>query len=74
MTDLAGRTAIVTGGGRGIGRAVCELVAMVRAGGGEAISVAGSIADPATGAVVFVAAEGDSMTGTCVDVNGGLYM
>jgi acetoacetyl-CoA reductase len=25
-------------------------------------------------AVVFVLAEGDYMTGTCLDINGGLYM
>ena len=25
-------------------------------------------------AVVFVASEGDYMTGTCLDINGGLYM
>jgi acetoacetyl-CoA reductase len=78
MSDLAGRTAIVTGGARGIGRAVCELlaergtrlvvnhnasaaaaedlVAAVNAGGGEAIAVAGSIADPATGPALAAAA------------------
>ena len=78
MADLAGRTAIVTGGARGIGRAVCqllaergsrlvvnhnasraaaeELVAAVNAGGGEAIAVAGSIADPATGPALAAAA------------------
>jgi NAD(P)-dependent dehydrogenase (short-subunit alcohol dehydrogenase family) len=78
MSDLAGRTAIVTGGARGIGRAVCELlaergcrlvvnynasaaaaadlVAAVNAGGGEAVAVAGSIADPATGPALASAA------------------
>jgi NAD(P)-dependent dehydrogenase (short-subunit alcohol dehydrogenase family) len=78
VADLDGRTAIVTGGARGIGRAVCELlaergcrlvvnhnasrdaaeelVAAVNAGGGEAIAVAGSIADPATGPVLASAA------------------
>ncbi|HLK42788.1 MAG TPA: 3-oxoacyl-ACP reductase [Thermoleophilia bacterium] len=71
MTDLAGRAAIVTGGARGIGRAVCEalaaagcgvvvnyqgsadaaaeLVEQIRAGGGSAEAVAGSVADAATG-------------------------
>jgi acetoacetyl-CoA reductase len=71
MTDLEGRTAIVTGGARGIGLATSELlaergcrlvvnyhasrdaadelVAKIRAGGGEAVAAGGSIADPATG-------------------------
>jgi acetoacetyl-CoA reductase len=71
MADLEGRCAIVTGGARGIGRAVCELlarhgcalvvnhnssqagaealVAEVNAGGGRAVAVPGSIVDPATG-------------------------
>jgi NAD(P)-dependent dehydrogenase (short-subunit alcohol dehydrogenase family) len=78
VADLDGRTAIVTGGARGIGRAVCELlaergcrlvvnhnasreaaeelVADVNAGGGRAIAVAGSIADPATGPALALAA------------------
>jgi NAD(P)-dependent dehydrogenase (short-subunit alcohol dehydrogenase family) len=78
VADLDGRTAIVTGGARGIGRAVCELlaergcrlvvnhnasrdaaeelVAAVNAGGGRAIAVAGSIADPATGPALAAAA------------------
>jgi acetoacetyl-CoA reductase len=78
MTDLEGRAAIVTGGARGIGRAVCELlaergcrlvvnyqssqaaaeelVAAVRAAGGQAIAVGGSIADPATGPALVAAA------------------
>jgi NAD(P)-dependent dehydrogenase (short-subunit alcohol dehydrogenase family) len=68
----------VTGGARGIGRAVCELlaeqgcrlvvnyqssqveadelVAAVCARGGEAVAVAGSIADPATGPALAAAA------------------
>ena len=68
----------MTGGARGIGRAVCqllaergcrlvvnhnasrdaadELVAAVNAGGGRAIAVAGSIADPATGPALAAAA------------------
>ena len=71
MTELAGRAAIVTGGARGIGRAVCEtlaaagcglvvnyqgsaqaaaeLVERIRAGGGSAEAVGGSVADAATG-------------------------
>jgi NAD(P)-dependent dehydrogenase (short-subunit alcohol dehydrogenase family) len=78
VTDLHGRTAIVTGGARGIGRAVCELlaergcslvvnhnssraaaeelVAAVTAGGGRAIALGGSIADPATGPALTAAA------------------
>jgi NAD(P)-dependent dehydrogenase (short-subunit alcohol dehydrogenase family) len=78
VADLDGRAAIVTGGARGIGRAVCELlaergcalvvnhnasrdaadnlVATVNAGGGRAIAVAGSIADPATGTALAAAA------------------
>ncbi len=78
MTDLAGRCAIVTGGARGIGRAVClelaargchlvvnhssspaaadQLVAEVAAGGGRALAVPGSIADPATGPALAAAA------------------
>jgi NAD(P)-dependent dehydrogenase (short-subunit alcohol dehydrogenase family) len=78
VADLDGRAAIVTGGARGIGRAVCELlaergcalvvnhnasrdaadnlVATVNAGGGRAIAVAGSIADPATGPALAAAA------------------
>jgi 3-oxoacyl-[acyl-carrier protein] reductase len=66
--DLSEKVALVTGGSRGIGRAVCELlaragarvavsfradstaadevVAAVRSGGGEAMAVAGDIADP----------------------------
>jgi len=78
VTDLRGRTAIVTGGARGIGRAVCELlaergcslvvnhnssraaaeelVAAVTAGGGRAIALGGSIADPATGPALTAAA------------------
>jgi acetoacetyl-CoA reductase len=77
-SELAGRTAIVTGGARGIGRAVCELlaghgcclvvnyqssgaaaeelVARVVADGGQAVAVAGSIADPATGPALAAAA------------------
>ena len=69
----------MTGGARGIGRAVCELlaergcrlvvnyqssqteadelVADVRARGGEAIAVAGSIADPGTGPALAAAAS-----------------
>ncbi len=68
----------MTGGARGIGRAVCELLAergcrlvvnhnasreaaetlaaTVNAGGGRAIAVAGSIADPATGPALAAAA------------------
>ncbi len=71
MADLEGRSAIVTGGARGIGRAVCELlaqrgcalvvnhnssqaaaealVAEVNAAGGRAVAVPGSIVDAATG-------------------------
>jgi acetoacetyl-CoA reductase len=71
VTQLAGRVAIVTGGARGIGRAVCEslaadgcavvvnyqgsaaaageLVEGIRAAGGSAEAVPGSVADPATG-------------------------
>jgi acetoacetyl-CoA reductase len=78
VTDLLGKTAIVTGGGRGIGREVClllaargcrlvinyhsseaaagELAAAVRAGGREAVTVGGSIADPATGPALAAAA------------------
>jgi len=78
VTDLAGRTAIVTGGARGIGRETClvlaergcrlvvnyqssraaadEVVAAVRDRGGEAIAVAGSVADPATGPALAGAA------------------
>src|SRR5713226_7554281 len=66
--DLSEQVALVTGGSRGIGRAVCELlaragarvavsfradstaadevVAAVRSGGGEAMAVAGDVADP----------------------------
>jgi len=71
VNDLRGRTAIVTGGARGIGRAVCErlagegcrlvvnfngsaaaaaaLVGRIESAGGEAVAVAGSVADPETG-------------------------
>jgi acetoacetyl-CoA reductase len=80
MADLKGRCAIVTGGARGIGRAVCELlaargcslvvnhnssqaaaealVAEVNGAGGRAVAVPGSIVDPATGeALVATALE-----------------
>jgi acetoacetyl-CoA reductase len=75
---LEGRAAIVTGGARGIGRAVCErlaeagyavvincqssvdaaqqVAAGIRDGGGRAIVVSGSIADPATGPSLVQAA------------------
>jgi 3-oxoacyl-[acyl-carrier protein] reductase len=67
--DLSGKSALVTGGSRGIGRAVCkllagagarvavnyhrniaaanELIAQIRADGGEAMAIGGDVSDPA---------------------------
>ena len=76
--DFSGQVALVTGGSRGVGRAVvCDLarrgarvicgyhrredaaaetVSLARADGGDAVAVAGDLADPATGALLVTEA------------------
>lgn len=79
MTSLDGRVTLVTGGSRGIGRAVCfelaaagarvgvnyaaradaaeEVVAAIRAAGGDAAALPGDVSDPAAAAAVVEACE-----------------
>ena len=79
MSDLAGRVTLVTGGSRGIGRAISlelaragarvavnyaarsdaaeEVVAAIRADGGEAVALQGDVADAEQAAALVDAAE-----------------
>ncbi|MCI5076642.1 SDR family oxidoreductase [Oricola sp.] len=93
MAKLAGKTAYVTGSGRGIGRAVAlklaaegaqvvvndleagpadEVVATIRAAGGEAVAAVGSVTDPAF-AGRFIAAGMDAFGGVDIIVNNAGY-
>ncbi|MFZ2101308.1 MAG: SDR family oxidoreductase [Oricola sp.] len=94
MAKLAGKTAYVTGSGRGIGRAVAlklasegarvvvndleagpadEVVAAVRAAGGQAVAAVGSVTDPAF-PERFIAAGLDAFGGIDIIVNNAGYV
>ena len=64
MSDLAGRVALITGGGSGIGQATAERLAQA----GAAIVVADLVAERASGVAAGIAANGGQAHGLALDV------
>jgi NAD(P)-dependent dehydrogenase (short-subunit alcohol dehydrogenase family) len=64
MTSLAGKAALVTGGGTGIGAAIAEAYASA----GASVAVTGRRPDPLAGVAARISAAGGTALAVCADV------